>query len=129
MTLAQRTAVLVANMARDKFLWSIFLVPQIMLLAVISWALAILSAYGLYTAIATFQQHHDATSLGKTISIFVGGSSSVLGLVVARFLAKIMDMIKDNFKDRRKYTKFIADASGISSETQYRQVTRDYAKW
>jgi hypothetical protein len=119
MTLAQRTAALVENMERDKYLWSLFQVPQIVMLALVSWTLALLSGYGLYTAITTFRQHHDATVLGRTISIFVGGSSSVLGLVVARFVTKIQEMIKDYFKDRRKYAKFIAEANAISSEAQY----------
>lgn len=129
MTLADRTAALVANMERDKYLWSLFMVPQILMLVLLSGALAVLSGYGLYTAITIFSQQRDAAAFGKTISVFVGGSSSIMGLVVARFLRRIQEMTKDYFKDRRKYTKFIADAKGIGSEAQYRQVIQGYAKW
>jgi len=126
MTLDEQKKEFAIQVGKDRLVTRIVLVPQLVLVLAVAILLAVVAGYGLFAAIQVFRERAEADLLVKGASVFVGGTSSVLGFLVVRLFGKLGELSRDFIGGEQRYSSFAAQAQAADSVAAYIAVIRAY---
>src|SRR5262249_18312115 len=111
-------------------LWRMTMIPQIVFILLTCISLAAITCYGMCIAIKRVQgqDSSEADTLQKTIPMFIGGSSSVLGFVVLRLFAKLSEVSRDFIHGEYRFTAQIAAINGSNTKEEFSKAVSEYGK-
>lgn len=124
----QLKAEVVADMGTDRRAWRLTMIPQMIVLGVVTLILCIIAAYGLYLAVVSLQNAKDVSTLAKASQVFVGGSSSILGFVVIRLFVKLRESSSHFISEEQRFTRYFGKVKFAEDKTSLLTALDEYGK-
>ena len=115
-----------ANVLGNRMAWRWTIIPQILLFLSLITMLSTVSAYGLYTAINAI--HGTGADLKNAVNVFVGGSSSVIGVVVVRLFSKVAELSKVFVHEERRFTSHLVRIGLATTQPELKTVADQYGR-
>jgi len=121
-------AEMLEDLCSDRRAWLLTMVPQLFGVGVLAILLSVISACGLWLAMASLRENVEIQTLVKAGQVFVGGSSSVLGFVVIKLLAKLTELTAEFMTEQKRFTSYIGRLKLAATKTNLAELLQEYCK-
>jgi hypothetical protein len=128
MTIEEQKRDLLIDISWDLAFSRMTMIPQFLLLMLTAVIFTGMAVWGLYVAITNFQDTANPDFLRKAVPIFLGGSSTLLGLPLSRVLPMLAERGVKFVSSERDYTAFIARIKNVTTHADLIAVIADYRK-
>lgn len=102
------------------------MLPQLYGLGTLLLIISGLSAYGIYLSAAALREGGQIATLTKASQVFVGGSSSILGFVLLKLIAKMTELTTLYIGEKKRFTSQRGKIRLSNSRAQLVQAMQDY---
>lgn len=117
-----------ADVGWDLAMWRVAMIPQLLFLLIIAILFAATSIFGVVFSFYHYNDVSDVNNLKKSLPIFIGGSSSLLGVPLFKVLPLLSKRAEIYLHGERTYTAFFAKTRQATTTKELGTVIEAYRK-